>query len=90
MSAECMLLVATLTHATCPRVCLARQTDDAATTDGRYLRKGSECRRASSHRYCSRHEYMTWSTGMNHLPVSNEPPPSINHNRVKTVAPQWH
>ena len=43
-----------LTQAGCSRVCLARHTDDAATSDGRYFRKGSEFMRASSQRYCRR------------------------------------
>ena len=41
-----------LTQAICSMVCLARHTEDAATSEGRYLRKGSECTRASSHKYC--------------------------------------
>ena len=41
-----------LTQACCSMACLARHTEDAATSEGRYLRKGSECIRASSHKYC--------------------------------------
>ena len=34
------------------RVCLARHTEEEATSDGRYFRKGSECTRDISQRYC--------------------------------------
>ena len=41
-----------LTHAEIPMVCLAKQTAEAATVEGRYLRNGSESSNASSHKYC--------------------------------------
>ena len=44
--------VASHTQASCSRECLARQTADAAISDGRYFKNGSECTRASSQRYC--------------------------------------